>query len=96
VATDSEPVVWKAPPLTWARFDDSRDWIVFNPSSSQVHLINEPAHRLWILATDGRPHSVGALAGALAAPGEPVTEAALDLTRDTLAFMDDEGLLTPA
>lgn len=88
--------IWKPSSVVWARFDDSSDWVVFNPSSAEVHLINEPARRLWVLATDGLPHEIDDLARALLVPDEPVTSAALELTRDTLTFMDDEGLIQPA
>jgi hypothetical protein len=95
-ATESRLLSWKAPPVVWTHFEDSTDWVAFNPSSSHVHLINEPAHRLWILASDGQARTLEDLASALTPPGEPRTDAALDLTKDTLAFMDDEGLLQPA
>jgi hypothetical protein len=95
VGSDST-TAWKASQVVWARFDDSSDWVVFNPSSAEVHLINEPAHRLWLLATDGQPHVIDDLARALLILDEPLTEAVLELTRDTLTFMDDEGLIQPA
>src|SRR5207302_11000241 len=83
---------WTAPVLIWTQFEDSTDWVVFSPNSSEVHLINEAARRLWALASDGHATSVQDLAAALVMPGEAVTPEALNLTRDTLAFMDDAGL----
>ena len=96
MATDSRTLSWKAPSIAWAQFEDSTDWVAFNPFSSAVHLINEPAHRLWLLAADGQPRTLEQFARAVAAPGEPITDSAVDLTRETLTFMDDEGLLQPA
>jgi hypothetical protein len=95
VAADPRALIWKAPLLVWSQFEDSTDLVVFNAVSSHVHLINEHAYRLWLLATDGQPHGVEDLAEALASPGEPLTKAALEMTRDTLVFMDSEGLLQP-
>lgn len=50
------------------------------------------ARRLWTLAADGLPHSAEELASAL--DPEPSDEL-IQATRETLAFMDDAGLLLP-
>jgi hypothetical protein len=49
-----------------------------------------------MIATDGAAHSLEELARSIASPGEPLTDVALELARDTLSFMDHEGLLLPA
>ena len=82
--------------MVWTQFEDSSDWVAFNPWSSHVHLINAPAHRLWQLVADGKPRTLQALALALMPEGESLTEAALEFTNDTLTFMDQEGLLHQA
>jgi coenzyme PQQ synthesis protein D (PqqD) len=87
---------WKAPVLVWARFEDLSEWVVFNPESTELHLINEVAHRLWALASEGRAQTIEDLAAALAAEHAPVSSEALRFTRDMLVFMDDTGLLQPA
>jgi hypothetical protein len=87
---------WKAASLVWTQFEDSPDWVAFNPLSGEVHLINEAARRLWILASDGQARSIDTLATAIAAPGVTVADEALELTLRTLTFMDDTGLLYPA
>jgi len=84
---------WTAPPLRWVQFDDSADWVVFNPASAEVHLINDAAHRLWMLASDGFPRGLDELAGMLA--GGHASEEARQLTHQTMAFMDEMGLLQP-
>ena len=91
-----EPRRWKAPVLVWARFEDSSEWVVFNPQSTELHLINDVAHRLWALASEGRAQTIEDLAAALAAEDAPVSSEALRFTRDMLVFMDDTGLLQPA
>jgi PqqD family protein of HPr-rel-A system len=80
----------------WTQFDDSREWVVYNHASADIHLLTATARELWALASDGQLHSIEELASALAlhhggaAPGE-----VLDATRGTLTFMDEAGLLLP-
>jgi hypothetical protein len=91
------PLRWRpSPNLVWTRFDDSDEWVVYNKASADIHLVTASAQRLWTLAGDGQTHSVEELAFALgtsstgAADGEVI-----DATRETLAFMDEAGLLLP-
>jgi PqqD family protein of HPr-rel-A system len=86
---------WQAAaPLIWICYDDSDDWVVYNPLSADVHLLTASAYRLWKLASDGQPHSVEELASALAVemgwrPDDELTK----IARDTLTFLDHAGLV---
>lgn len=95
--TDSVVQRWRAAagPI-WRRYDDSADWLVFNPASADLHLLTDSAYRLWVLTGAERPLSFEDLVSALAsemarAPDDELTEA----TRATLAFMDRAGLVHP-
>lgn len=82
--------------LIWTRYDDSEDWVVYNPASGDLHLLTDSAQRLWTLARDGPSRSVGELASALAVemaclPDNELSEA----TQAMVAFMDRAGLINP-
>ncbi len=88
---------WSATPgLVWTQFDDSDDWVVFNPCSGDIHLLSASAYALWQLTTSFPPRSSPQLIETLAADagftadGEFIASA-----RETLAFMDRAGLIAP-
>lgn len=88
---------WSATPgLVWTQFDDSDDWVVFNPFSGDIHLLSPSAYALWQLTTSLPPRSSSDLIEALAsdvgysADGDFLTSA-----RETLTFMDRAGLIAP-
>jgi len=82
--------------LIWTRFDDSDEWVVYNKASADIHIFTASAQHLWTLASDERSHSVEELSTVLAARLTGVSEQeVVDATRETLAFMDDAGLLIP-
>lgn len=88
---------WSATPgLVWTQFDDSDDWVVFNPFSGDIHFLSASAYALWQLTTSSPPRSSSQLIEALAidagytADGDFLTSA-----RETLAFMDRAGLIAP-
>ena len=89
---------WRAAAgLIWTRYDDSEDWVVYNPASGDLHLLTDSAQRLWTLVSDEPPRSVGELASALAMdmsslPNNELSEA----TQALVAFMDRAGLVNPA
>jgi len=88
---------WSATPgLVWTQFDDSDDWVVFNPFSGDIHLLSASAYALWQLTTSSPPRSSGALIEALAADtGYTADGDFLSSARDTLNFMDRAGLIAP-
>ena len=80
--------------LIWIRYDDSDDWVVYNPLSADVHLLTASAYRLWKLASNEQPHSVDELASALAIEmGRPPDDELTKITRETLTFLDHAGLI---
>jgi PqqD family protein of HPr-rel-A system len=88
---------WSATPgLVWTQFDDSDDWVVFNPFSGDIHLFSASAYALWQLTTSFPPRSSTHLIETLAADagfsadGEFIASA-----RETLQFMDRAGLIAP-
>ena len=90
------PRCWQAVTgLVWTRYDDSDDWVVFNPASGNVHLLTSSAHDLWELTLNRAStfeELVPALAERLSRPSdEDLTEA----SRAVLAFMDEAGLVRP-
>ena len=82
--------------LLWTRYDDSDDWVVFNPRSGDVHLLTASAHLLWQLMEQVAPlstdHLVTALASALT---RSVDEEFAAAVRDAIDFMDRAGLIAP-
>jgi PqqD family protein of HPr-rel-A system len=82
--------------LLWIQYEDGSDWVVYNPLSSEVHLVNDSARRLWELLSDGRPRSIPELLASIRSlDTDPEDAAAIGLTRDTLEFMDEVGLIRP-
>ena len=88
---------WRpAADLIWTKFEDSSEWVVFNPASGDIHLLTAAAHRLWALLGDGELSDAESLAAALASErGAPVDDELIDVTRDTLTFFDGAGLIRP-
>jgi PqqD family protein of HPr-rel-A system len=83
--------------LTWTRYDDSDDWVVFNPASADVHLLTASAQKLWTVVSDGQPHATEDVAAAIAdLVGDVSSEELQRATADMLAFMDAVGLIRPA
>jgi hypothetical protein len=93
------PVVqrWQAASgLIWTHYEDSEDWVVYNPASGDLHLLTDSAQRLWTLACAEPPRSVRELASALAVetaslPNDELSEA----THAMVVFMDRAGLVHP-
>ncbi len=86
---------WSATPgLVWTQFDDSDDWVVFNPSSGDIHVLSAAAYKLWQLTSCPPPRSSAELIRTLAggAPADDFSASA----RETLEFMDRAGLIAPA
>ena len=80
--------------VTWTKFDDSDDWVVFSPISAEVHLVNEAAYRLWSAASLDEPRSSENLMSLLAADvGHPLDDELRAAASATLAFMDEAGIL---
>ena len=90
-------VRWSATPgLVWTQFDDSDDWVVFNPLSGDIHLLSASAYALWPLSTSSPPRSSSELIEALAVDaGYTADGAFLSSARETLRFMDRAGLIAP-
>jgi PqqD family protein of HPr-rel-A system len=82
--------------LVWTQFDDSNDWVVFNPFSGDIHLLSASAYGLWKLTTSSPPRSSADLIDALAADtGHTAAGDFLSSAQETLAFMDRAGLIAP-
>jgi len=82
--------------LVWSSYDDSDDWVVFNPHSGDVHLLTASARTLWQIV-DRSPRLttmqvIDALASALSRPTDGELVAAV---QDTIDFMDRAGLIAP-
>lgn len=94
MAEGATPHEWRAETaLIWTRYDDSDEWVVYNPLSADVHLLSASAHRLWTLVrlqglrTD---RLIAALAAELGASPDGEFSS---VTRETLAHMDRAGLI---
>jgi PqqD family protein of HPr-rel-A system len=82
--------------LIWTHFDDSEDWVVYDPASADLHLVTAAAYRLWTLLGDEQPHSIEDLVAALAAGlGRSADQEFAEMTRETLGTMDRAGLVRP-
>ena len=80
--------------IVWTHYQDSNNWVVFNPASADVHLVTASAHHLWTLVPEDRGRSTAELIAALAADsGCDIDRAFAQTTEDTLAFLDSAGLL---
>ena len=88
---------WRAASgLIWTTFDDSNDWVVYDPASDDVHLLTASAYLLWTLVSDEQAHTVESLADSLAAAsGLPPDENMRATIVKTLISMDDAGLVRP-
>jgi PqqD family protein of HPr-rel-A system len=89
---------WSATPgLVWTQFDDSDEWVVFNPFSGDIHLLTPAAYELWRLTTASPPRSSAELVNTLAAhAGIDGGADFIASARETLAFMDRAGLVVPS
>jgi PqqD family protein of HPr-rel-A system len=90
---------WSATPgLVWTQFDDSDDWVVFNPFSGDIHLVSAAAYALWRLTTSPASRSTAELIEALSADaGCPTIDDEFTTSaRQTLSVMDRAGLIAPA
>jgi PqqD family protein of HPr-rel-A system len=89
------PARWRAATgLIWTRYDDSDEWLVYNPASADIHLLSDAAHQLWTLTCNEAPLTSDELLVALldrnaALPRQEFVAAA----RETLDFMDEAGLV---
>jgi PqqD family protein of HPr-rel-A system len=89
-----EPRWFASPGLVWTHFDDSDEWVVFNPFSGDIHLLSASAYALWRLTNAGPPRSSAELIDALADDLEhPAGQEFIAAARETLAFMDRSGLV---
>ena len=88
---------WRAAPdLVWTRYEDAEDWVVYNPASSDIHLLTDSAYRLWTLVGAEGGGSSQALAALLAtALARPLDDELLTVTRDALTSLDQAGLVSP-
>jgi PqqD family protein of HPr-rel-A system len=85
-----------APDLVWTSYEDSDEWVVYDPFSADIHLLTASARVLWTLVADGQLHSIEDLVTALAAALHRAADAELArFTRDTLSSMDRAGLVRP-
>ena len=87
---------WRAvDDVIWTKYDDSDEWVVWSLLSGEIHLMTAAAQRLWALALD-QPRDAADLVVALASEaGRPVDDEFTAATLETLAFMDDVGLIRP-
>ena len=87
---------WQASPhLVWTQYDDSDEWVVYNPASADIHLVTASARELWSL-TAASPSSAEELTDALAGRlKRPVDDELIAATDDALSFMDKAGLVRP-
>lgn len=86
---------WRAADgLAWKKYDDSDEWIVFNPASGDIHLLSDSAHRLWILTGGDRPLTTEELiASLLSESGALGTDEFLVAARESIESMDRAGLV---
>jgi PqqD family protein of HPr-rel-A system len=83
--------------LVWTSYDDSDEWVVYDPSSADVHLLTAAARVLWTFVADEQPHSIDDLVNRLAAAGGSVPKDELfRFTQEALASMDRDGLVRPS
>ena len=91
------PIRWApAAGLIWMQYDDSDNWVVYNPASATVHLLTPSARLLWELLAGARTHAIEDLALVLAGGvGQASLEELKSVTAEMVAFMDDAGLIRP-
>ena len=87
---------WRAvDDVIWTEFNDSDEWVVWSSLTGEVHLVTAAARRLWALVSD-QPLDAADLTIALAKEADrPVDDEFTAATLETLAFMDDAGLIRP-
>ena len=88
---------WKASnDLIWTHYDDGDEWVVYDPTSGDVHLLTSSARVLWSLISKKSPQSDEDLAGALACElARPPDEQLVSMIQQTLSAMDRAGLIRP-
>ena len=88
---------WRpAPDLIWTTFEDSSDWVVFNPASGDIHLLTASARELLQILEQTASADAGALASQLAAGLNVEADAEfVAVTEETLTFLDRAGLIRP-
>jgi PqqD family protein of HPr-rel-A system len=91
------PIRWRAATnLSWKQYDDSDDWVVYDPASADVHLLTAAAHLLWTLIAKEQLRTSDQLVGALAETLQRTADPDLvEATRAALAHMDRLGLILP-
>ena len=82
--------------VTWVRYEDSDNWVVYSPAAADVHLLTDSAHRLWELLPEYQSIPTTDLASRLASllsrqPDEVLAES----VEQTLAFFDSIGIAEP-
>ncbi len=82
-----------APDLIWTHFDDADDWVVFNPASADVHLINQSAYALWSLLSINPGSSLDQLLSSLAEDETPLDEPSRRAFGAAFESMDRAGLV---
>jgi PqqD family protein of HPr-rel-A system len=80
----------------WTSYDDSDEWVVYDPLSADVHLLTASGRVLWTLVADEQARSIEDLVAELAtltgsAPDDELTR----FTQEALASMDRAGLIRP-
>jgi PqqD family protein of HPr-rel-A system len=91
------PTRWRAATnLSWKQYDDSDDWVVYDPASADLHLLTAAAHQLWTLIADEQERTFDQIVAALAeALGRTANPEFVDATRAALVHMDRLGLIHP-
>ncbi|MES1255868.1 MAG: hypothetical protein ABUS56_09685 [Acidobacteriota bacterium] len=92
------PTRWQAATgLAWTQYQDGDNWVVSNPASASIHLLTESAHTLWtFIAPGSEPLLPEELAARLASSlGRPLDDDLSTATYETIAFMDQAGLVRP-
>lgn len=86
----------KATDLIWTQFDDSTDWVVFNPVAGDIHRMADVAHDLWASVDDIPGDSVQELAAILTRRlGDASADGFAEAATASLLFMDRVGLIRP-
>jgi PqqD family protein of HPr-rel-A system len=81
---------WRTPcQLAWRRWDDADEWVVFNPASGHLHLLNEPAARL-LRAIEASPATLIELADRIDGRDDRDTLNALVASLDALGLVEPE------
>jgi PqqD family protein of HPr-rel-A system len=95
-AVSVRPAIGIAADLIWTKFEDSSEWVVFNPASGDIHLLTASARRLMTLLEERPADDPVTLARTLAAElNVPPDDEFVTVTGETLAFLDQAGLIRP-